>query len=207
MPTRYAASAGAAALITFGLFFLMQTLVIRQEGRVDERKSTRIIDFVRLKRASELEVKKRELPQSKLMEEPPPAPEIETARGSAPDLRVQSIVPAFDLSPDLVGGPSLAGAQAGAGRDTDIVPLVRVNPMYPIQAAERGIEGWVEVEFTITPQGTVADARVVAHHPSGVFDTAALQAIRKWKYKPKVENGVAVARTGARVKLNFELED
>ena len=91
--------------------------------------------------------------------------------------------------------------------DTDVVPLVRVNPQYPERAAMRGVEGWVEVEFTIGRAGGVEDARVVRSEPSSIFNRAALRAIRKWKYNPKIEEGTAIERPGVRVRLKFELKD
>ena len=101
----------------------------------------------------------------------------------------------------------LDGRQFGVsgGGDRDVVPLVRVDPEYPPRARQQGIEGWVEVEFTISPVGTVQDAVVIASKPSFVFDRAALRAIRKWRYNPKVENGVAIARPGIQVRLRFEI--
>ena len=85
--------------------------------------------------------------------------------------------------------------------------MVRVNPQYPIRAEERGIEGWVELEFTISEAGTVKEARVIAAKPRGVFDRSALRAIKKWKYNPKVEDGKPVERPGVTVRLTFDLED
>ena len=96
---------------------------------------------------------------------------------------------------------------AGAIVDSDAIPLVRIEPTYPPRAAERGIEGWVEVEFTISPRGTVEDPVVVAYHPSSIFNNAALRAIRRWKYNPKIVNGKPVARKGVKVHLEFELEE
>ncbi len=99
--------------------------------------------------------------------------------------------------------PTLGGAPS----DSDVIPLVRVLPQYPPRAASRGIEGWVIVEFTISAAGTVKDPVVVDSHPSAIFNRAMLRAIRKWKYKPKIVDGVAVERIGVRVRQNFELED
>jgi protein TonB len=90
--------------------------------------------------------------------------------------------------------------------DSDVAPIVRVLPVYPARAQERGIEGYVIVEFTIAADGTVKDAFVLESEPSKIFDRAALRAIRKWKYKPKVEDGVAMERSGNRIRLPFELE-
>jgi protein TonB len=86
------------------------------------------------------------------------------------------------------------------------VPLVRVDPDYPPRAQQRGIEGYVDLEFTIGPTGSVLDPRVIGASPTGIFDDAALRAVRRWRYNPKVESGVAVSRTGVRVRLRFELD-
>ncbi len=58
--------------------------------------------------------------------------------------------------------------------------------------------------FTITRVGTVDDARILRSDPPYVFDRAALQAIRKWRYNPKVEDGKAVERPH-KVKFTFDL--
>ena len=76
----------------------------------------------------------------------------------------------------------------------NVVPLVQVDPDYPPRAKQQGIEGWVEVGFQITPVGTVDNAVVLRSDPPYVFDRAAIQAIRKWRYNPKVVDGKAVSR-------------
>jgi len=80
-------------------------------------------------------------------------------------------------------------------------------PLYPMRASTRGIEGWVVVEFTITETGSVEDAHVVQADPPRVFDSAAVKAIRRWKYKPKVTGGKPVAQVGVRTLISFELEE
>jgi protein TonB len=86
-----------------------------------------------------------------------------------------------------------------------VVPLVRVDPQYPPKAKQRRIEGWVDIEFTIGPAGTVENPKVIGASPRAVFEESALRAVRRWRYNPKIENGVAVARPGIRVRLRFEL--
>jgi protein TonB len=86
------------------------------------------------------------------------------------------------------------------------VPLVRVNPQYPAKAASRGIEGWVHLRFTVTARGTTDDILVLDSNPTGYFESAARQAVKRYKYKPKVDNGQAVDRPGVEVVLSFELE-
>jgi protein TonB len=93
-----------------------------------------------------------------------------------------------------------------AGSDRDVVPLVRIAPDYPPRALQRGIEGWVQVQFTITPTGTVKDAKVVNAEPKQMFDDAALKSIARWRYNPKIENGTAVERVGVQTIIRFQLE-
>ncbi len=62
------------------------------------------------------------------------------------------------------------------------------------------------VQFTITPAGTVKDPFVVEAHPKGYFEDAALKAISRWRYNPKIEEGVAVERVGMRNIIRFEME-
>ena len=91
------------------------------------------------------------------------------------------------------------------GSDRDVVPMVRVEPQYPMSAKQRGVEGWVELMFTITKAGTVTDIVVTASNPGTIFNKSAVQAVSKWKYNPKVENGTAVDRPGVRQRIKFEL--
>ena len=172
------------------------------ESRISAVGSGSVVEFVRLKRDSELELKKRQMPEKKPPEEPPPPPELDLTRAARPDQALGSIAIGMgDL--EITGGPDLTIAAS----DTDIVPVVRVNPQYPIRAAERGIEGWVEVEFTISAAGTVKDPVVLKAKPKSVFNRAALRAITKWKYNPKIEDGKAVERPNVRVLLTFEVND
>ncbi|MXY55396.1 MAG: energy transducer TonB, partial [Gammaproteobacteria bacterium] len=87
------------------------------------------------------------------------------------------------------------------------LPIVRVQPTYPRRALTRGIEGWVLVEFVVTETGTVRDPVVLVADPPGFFERAALRAVVKFKYKPKVAGGKAVAVSGVRSRIVFEMED
>lgn len=96
--------------------------------------------------------------------------------------------------------PSAGGEQAAP------VPLVRVQAEYPDRARDEEIEGWVLVRFTIAADGGVTAPEVVEASPRRIFDRAALDAIRRWKYRPMMQGGRAVARPGVSVKLMFKLE-
>ena len=198
---RHLSAAFFAMLVTFGLFYLMQVLILGQDMKLGEAGGT-MIDFVRLKKDTELELKKRKMPDKKEPEEPPPPPNLSMAKANKPSQNMGDMAFAIDVDVD-VGGTDFAIAAS----DTDVVPIVRVTPQYPLRASERGIEGWVEVEFTISRSGTVKDPSVINSHPSSIFDRSALKAIRKWKYNPKIEDGEPVERPGVKVRLKFDLSD
>jgi len=197
---RTAISILPALVVGFGLLWGMQAM-IKMEGRLEEPRRIQSIDFVRLKRDTAVETKRRVKPE-KLQQDEPPIPQIATAK-SHPGSSLEEPMPIMAAAPDLGDGPALAVSPRA---DADIIPLVRVEPLYPPRALKAGVTGWVDVMFTITPAGTVKDAVVINHYPGPIFDREALRAVRKWKYAPKVEEGRAVERTGVAVHLVFRLE-
>ena len=62
------------------------------------------------------------------------------------------------------------------------------------------------VEFTVSAAGTVKDAVVIASEPGTVFDRAAMRAVSKWKFKPRLVNGQPVAARAEQV-VEFRLND
>ncbi len=188
-------------LTAFGLFWVMQSLV-NVEGELEASGSRLSIDFVRLRRDNTPEAKKREPPKREKPEQAPPPPDMNMAKAMNPGDAVGEIIPMVDTGMELEAATSLNTGSSGS--DRDIVPLVRVDPEYPPRAKQRGIGGYVDVEFTIGPLGTVQDAKVIGSNPTYVFDRATLRAIRKWRYNPKVVDGVPVARTGIQVRIRFD---
>jgi protein TonB len=102
--------------------------------------------------------------------------------------------------------PKGTGGTVLSGSDHDPIPLVRMVPEYPPRAAAREIEGWVKVQFSITSTGLVRDAFVVEAEPEGWFEDAALKTIARWRYKPRVADGVPVDRVGMQTVIRFDLE-
>ena len=102
----------------------------------------------------------------------------------------------------------LAAAREANALQTNIVSansLKRtrtVQPVYPEAARKRGVEGWVELAFTVTPNGTVEDVEVRNASPANVFDDSAVRAIRGWRFEPVERNGEKVAQR-AMVRLRF----
>ncbi|MBU6247014.1 MAG: energy transducer TonB [Xanthomonadaceae bacterium] len=95
-------------------------------------------------------------------------------------------------------------ATAPRPRVTAPVLLHRVEPYYPQAARRARREGWVEVAFTVLPDGRVDAVRVLQAEPGSVFDLAATSAVRRWAFKPATRNGQPVA-TDLRQRLDFRL--
>ena len=114
--------------------------------------------------------------------------------------------PNIDISLGAGGGPFLGAWNPGdISSDGDVIPIVRINPQYPREALMTGTEGFVEIEFTIMEDGTVANAEVIRSEPRRIFNRAALRAIYRWKFKPRIIDGVAVQRR-ARQTIAFNME-
>lgn len=201
MTLRFFLSVGLAIPTTFALFWVMQSLV-SVSGHLKEVRPPPRVEFVRLKRDTTPEMKKREPPKREKPEQQPPPPEMNLAKNINPGEAVSSIIPMVDTGAALEKATSLGAG----GSSSDVVPLVRVEPDYPPVARQRRIEGWVDLEFTISPAGTVEDARVIGANPPSVFEQSALRAVRRWRYQPRIEDGVPVAQPGIRVRIRFELE-
>ncbi len=81
-----------------------------------------------------------------------------------------------------------------------------VAPTYPSRARERGTEGWVDLEFTVAKDGTTRDAVVRAAQPEGTFDRAALDAVKRWRYEPRVVGGDVIEQR-VEARLRFRLSE
>ena len=204
MLQRYVVSIGLAVLVTFSLFFTMQSLISMQARQATDTSKTSSLDFVGLKRESATEARKRQLPKKEEHKPPPPPPDFSTNQTPRPGMESVAIaMSGMATDMNLSGGVSLGAAPV----DTEATPILRVPPIYPPRAAERGIEGWVDVQFTISPIGAVVDPIVTESHPSSIFDRAALRTVKKWKYRPKVVDGVGVPQEGIQTRIQFNLND
>ncbi len=196
-------------LISLALFWLMQMMISNNQQGFKKTDNIQMTEFVRLKRDTKLQIKDRKIPDElPPPEKRPPPPQMQMEQVSM----VQSNVPQIDmpnldipLQTDRFSGSLMDGLQVGTGGiSTNVIPLVRIPPRYPMRAARRKIEGWVKVEFTITEDGTVADPVVVDAQPLNIFDRAALTAIKRWKFKAKIIDGEAFEQRAIQ-KLEFTL--
>ncbi len=189
---RLAFSGVGGIIAALALLWLMQVMVIKDDDRVKIRSQRPVMEFVRLSRPPKTRIKQREMPEKPPPPEPPPPqmPELNPAIAKpamiAPDIAMA--MPELNASAMNFTGPYV-GAVSQGPPDRDFMPLSRIPPRYPYRAKRKKTEGWVKVSFIITEQGRVHNAVVIDAQPKGVFDKAALQAILKWKFKPRITNG------------------
>jgi protein TonB len=198
---------GLIVSLLFGLLHAASTV----RSQVTEALALSKVEFVRLRTSMEIEEKKREKAQIEKPEQAPVTPTMQIAKesGVSLELDVEAISAGLGAEFGSAGGGGGDGTRRGALAfnaglsDRDPLPLVRVEPQYPPQAARRGLEGWVHVRFTITTAGSIRDA-VVVKSSHGVFERPALQAVAKWKYQPQTKDGKPVEAQSETV-LRFEM--
>ncbi|WP_281300691.1 MULTISPECIES: energy transducer TonB [unclassified Iodidimonas] len=201
MLARYVTALMIGTAVTFALFYIMQALVVSDRVELSDIESVRFVDVVRVDRQQEAKQEDRKVEKPVPPEAPPPDLDIPnvSANNASQGLNFGQL--------NLNAGIDSGGVALGAPTDGDYLPLVRIQPQYPRRAAERGIEGYVIVELTVTPQGTVEDVLIVEAEPRGYFERSAEQAAYKFKYKPKVVNGEPIAVEGVQYLFSFNLED
>jgi protein TonB len=85
-------------------------------------------------------------------------------------------------------------------------PISIVPPAYPDRAEDRQIEGYVDFEFTVEPDGSVGNPKITAEVPEGYgFAAAAQRVFPKWKFKPEVVDGKPVP-TQAYYRFSFKIK-
>lgn len=198
MKTQRLWSIGGGALLINGLLFvLMERMSAQEPIGLTTPAPALAIDFVRLKKQPEPpQITPREKPpeqkptQPDLLQPDIPVPRPQPLRVSDIDMNMPRLDLAMNISGVPYSGEMSAGNFSGL---SEAIPLVRTAPLYPPSALSRKIEGRVKILFTVSEDGTVLDPKVIASEPPNVFDSSALRAIRKWKFRKKMNEGRAVA--------------
>ena len=213
-------SLGLGIALSLGILLFMATLVEPPKGEkvASERKSI-VINMQN--EVAEVQVRERPVPQ-----EPEPLPEPPAALASTPmplpaAAPLPSVQPSLDLISNLsavqVYAPGVAtstapvlsgnfhGQQQGAGVGAGdmLMPLQRIEPVYPYRAQQAGIEGAVTLRFSVDAEGRVQDVEVIEAKPKRQFERAAIQAINKWRYQPRPGASDKLVQV---ITLKFKLE-
>ncbi|MDZ7787218.1 MAG: TonB family protein [Halofilum sp. (in: g-proteobacteria)] len=186
----------------------MMWLVTNDDTAVLSKQDQEPIRFIQYESEPETRTKDRRKPPEEPPDPPPPpkspepvAQQQQQARAPMP----QMDMPNMDIDMGTGSGPFVGDFSTGeTGIDTDATPISRVPPQYPLEARREGVQGYVTMEFTIRPDGSVTDITVVGSHPKGTFEKAAKRALARWKFEPREEGGRKVSRR-ARQTIRFTL--
>lgn len=198
---RYVFAIVTGTLVTLGLLFIMHLLIEFGEEAISKQSVRHTLDFVRVKRNENLNT------EDITPEKPPRPPEV------PPEMPPQDLdntdpnAPTINIPPPTVASNVDIGGPGGMNiAEGDYLPIVRVAPVYPARALSRGIEGYVDMSFTVTTTGTVRDP-IVVFSTSSLFDRAATRAVLKFKYKPRVVDGQPVEVPGVKTRITFKIEE
>ena len=199
---RWALSMVMAAGITLGLFYFMQALIATGDS-LDQRVTVvKIVDAtmpdIELEVLKEID-KPEPIEDQDLVED---IPDREVNLSEGPSLKIERV------SLQLDNGLQLNNASISV-TDGEMLPLVAIAPQYPNRAAQRGIEGWCLVSFTVNGLGNVEEETimVVDAEPSNIFDRSSIRAATRFKFQPRVVDGQGVAVKGVQYLFRYELED
>ena len=176
-----------AAVITIGLFLGMNSLV-STEGKISPERQ--IYDPV-----INADIPEPDAPPAPIDERAPIIDDrivpdrvdvTPTTDGDRPVFRDENPAPAPDPGPIVNPGAVLT-------------PIITIEPIYPERCASRGIEGHVLVEFDVTGDGAVTNARILSS-TSRCLNKSAIAAVTRWRYSP-----TGTVHRGQKVTLTFQL--
>jgi len=197
MMTRYFSAIGTGSLMTFSLLYVMQMLIGIQPGVVTDPGPRFPVDWIILK-----EEKKPP---------PPPQPVIDwktITEAPLPPSRTTDGMTLLPVTQGLPVPPLPPGTTVPKGMpmvDGPLVSLVRVEPVYPINAERRGLEGYVIVQFDVLADGYVANVSIV-ESSHRMFENASIRAAQRFRFKPRVVDGIPLASTGIQNLFRFEMD-
>jgi len=187
----------AAAVVALALAWFMYFLTHSSEMRLGATDRIQMLDFVRLKREEVAQRKDRKPERPKPQEVPDTPPQADNQSADGATLAVTAPTP---LGTDL----SIGGIGLGTG-DGEYLPIVKVAPIYPRRAIERGVTGTCLVTYTVTTLGTVKDVEVVdGACDHAIFERPSVEAAYRFKYKPRVINGEAIEVLGVYNRFFYE---
>lgn len=186
-----------SAFVTLALLFCMFTLIKNDYEYNEEPKQTpKIVSFVMPKVGPIVDIFE---PPTRPVE--PPVPPVTPPTEISFDPPAPTVIQVERVKPTIVPGNLLL-----AGGD-QLMPFIKIQPNYPSSASTRGIEGFVDVVFDVSTMGTTENIRVSRAEPSTIFNSSVIKAIKGWKYKPRVVEGVATKTFDVRERITFKLDN
>ena len=149
---RYAFSVVIGTVVTLSLLFVMHLLIVTGKQALTKPRDRAKLEFVRVKRNEALNV------EDFTPEKPPKPPETPPETPPQDMDQMDPNAPTINIAPPSVSANTDIGGPGGMNiAEGDYLPIVRVAPVYPARALSRGLEGYVDLSFTVTSAGTVRD--------------------------------------------------
>lgn len=181
-----------AIVFTTLVFVFITVLINNNPARITKNELSKTMDLV---------IVEKQKPQTAQKSSVEPAPPNVMQLPKMRDLSSPQLsIPKQNLEPSLtapvfqrpkISAPGL-GSVAKQDADSEAVPTLRIEPIYPRKLLRNGVEGTVKLKFTVATDGSVVNIVVLEANPKRVFDRAAIQTISKWKFRPKMVEGKAV---------------
>jgi len=192
-----------AALITLALFYFMQYLIATGENFDQRATVVKIVDATMPEIVNEVieEIDKPELIEE-VDQDVPDTPDKQINLNDGPALNIDRGGANIETGLDI-GGASISAT------DGDYLPLVAIAPQYPTRAAQRGIQGWCLVSFTVNGLGNVEEDSIVVvdAEPASIFDRSSIRAAARFKFQPRVIDGEGVAVPDVQYLFRYQLEE
>ena len=196
---RFITTAPIAALVTFALFVAMTSL-IRTEFVPQAKSENAAFEIAPVVEDVEILRADRTPERLETVDTPPPPPRIDTPVASEPQVALVSVAGAIPELPE----PAIQLAKLSIQAiDRNVQPLVRIPPVVPGNASR---SGHCDVRLDVSPDGQPFNV-VATRCTDSVFERPTLRSVRKWKYQPRIEGGVAVAQTGLTNRVTYRLLD
>jgi len=198
MITRYASAITSGTVMTFGLLYVMRSLIALQPAALAEPTKGIGVDWIKMKIPDPPAVPEQEPIVKEKLTEVTETPERQSATGGNEALTI----PKYGAAPPAKYGlPDFSRPSDGP-----LVALVRVSPDYPARARAKGIEGQVLVQFDVNELGYAVNV-VVLESTNSMFDNAAVTAAKRFKFKARVVNGQALPSYGIRNVFTFQMDE
>jgi len=192
------------------LIFLGIGYVIAEPPEASDANERADLNFLRNIRPSEVNERERKKPKTppKVQKQPevpkPKVAKVNKPNNSTPKMAAVPMVAGLDLG----SGAFVGGVGGGGGNsDSDIVPIVKVQPQYPREAGMKGLEGFVQLNVDIQKDGSVSNVRIVNSNPRRIFDRAAVRAASKYKYRPQIRDGKTTVVKNHGIQIDFRISN
>ena len=183
-------------IVTIVIFLIIQSLITQGSGIDKDRNNPNYVDFIRIKQDDTLQERKRTIPDKPPTPKRPPQPQIELDVNEPPPVaKLDFEMPDFSLPTDF-SGAFLSNLESMGSGISQLIPIVKVAPRCPREAQINGINGSVKMLLTISATGRVNNIVIQSFKPSRVFNSEAIKAVKRWQFKPKTIDGIAVDQKG-----------